>query len=171
MTDLLTVALDACIPPSYDFLLDVEAGAVDVLNADGRNNHGDTSQSLFVTPPVREGNTVAGSVGASEAHAIYVRDGRRPGTPPPYAAIEDWVESKLGFGQGNAPWPLVRSIQQTIGERGTDGTDFIGRPVEALLGFFLADLGIAVASATGDAVQTTLQETADGLTISLEVSA
>lgn len=167
--DLLPPILDACQPVALDFLLDVEAGAADVLDADGRVATGETKRSLYVTPPVSDGRQLAGAVGASAPQALFVKTGRQPGTPPPYAPIEAWVEVKLGFGSGNAPFPLVRAIRRTIGERGTDGTDYFGRPIDALMGFFLADLADAASMALGPAAHVAVEETVDGLTLTFEV--
>lgn len=159
--DLLAPVLDACAPVVLDFLLDVEAGAADVLDADGRTSSGETKRSLYVTPPTSDGAQLTGAVGASAPHAQFVRDGRPPGKWPPYMAIEEWVEREFGFAE--APYPLVQAVRRKIGERGTDGTDFLGRPIDALMGFFLADLTDTAQRAAGDAANVTLKETADGL--------
>ena len=169
MADILPAALDACLAPALDFLMDVEAGAAAVLDADGRTATGETKRSLYVDPPAVTGDRVEGGVGASSPHALYVKTGRQPGTPPPYQAIADWVETKLGFPEGEAPYPLVRAIQAAIGERGTDGTDYFGRPIEALLPFFVDAVVGAVAPAVGAAARARMLDTADGFRILLEV--
>lgn len=113
------------------WLLDVEAEAVAALGSAGRNDRGETRQSLFVTPPRLSGSVLSGAVGASAPHAAYVHEGRRPGKRPPIAALKPWVERKLGLAGQDAE-RVAFLTARAIGRRGLRGTPFLREPAERL---------------------------------------
>ena len=49
----------------------------------------------------------------------FLNFGRRPGTPPPFNVIRDWVIRKLNP-EEDAVYPITKAIVKKIAEKGTD---------------------------------------------------
>lgn len=62
------------------------------------------------------GASLSADIGPRSKHAWYAEHGRKPGRPPPIAAIEPWARAK-----GIDPFVLARSI----GRKGTKGKEFV----------------------------------------------
>lgn len=76
----------------------------------------------------------AAAVVNTKPYAPYVDDGRRPGDPPPLAALVRWAERRLGL-SGHQAWAAARAIQQHIDQRGTAAaeiTKWLGEKLKPL---------------------------------------
>lgn len=110
----------------FDWLLGVEAEAVAML--DGRNDRGDTRQSVRIIAPSARGAVIEAGIEATAKHALFVHQGRRPGRRPPRAALLGWVERKLGLA-GKEAEQVAYLVARKIGRTGTRGTPFLRDPV------------------------------------------
>lgn len=53
------------------------------------------------------------------ARVLFINFGRRPGTPPPFEVIKEWVERKLDV-EPEGVWIVTKTIVDKIAEKGTD---------------------------------------------------
>lgn len=53
------------------------------------------------------------------ARVLFLEFGRRPGKPPPFGVIKDWVERKLNVSDEEV-YPVTHAIVKKIAKEGTD---------------------------------------------------
>lgn len=146
MSGALTQAIQESVAGTLDrygelFVDDARA----MLDADGRNATGDVRDELYAVV-TEEGDAVVLDFGSSSGHARWAHEGREPGTPPPVAPIQAWVEVKLGVPvEENRGIAYV--IARKIGDEGTEGSPFLTQPLEERSAALMQDL--AASSAQG----------------------